>query len=65
VRVTRIFVEAFKDSDRMRDANGSLHEGEKVEYTEEDVKLLQRRDLKVMELIVLSSIVTNSSSTDL
>jgi len=46
VRVTRIFVEAFKDFDRMED--NSSREGEKVEYTEEDVKLLQlRHDLQV------------------
>jgi hypothetical protein len=50
VRVTRVFVKAFKDFDSMRDK--SSHEGEKVEYTEEDVKLLQlRRDLQVMSLL--------------
>jgi glycerol-3-phosphate O-acyltransferase/dihydroxyacetone phosphate acyltransferase len=48
VRVTRIFVEAFKSSDRMRDANGSSHNGEKIEYTMEDMELLRLRcDLKV------------------
>lgn len=48
VRVTRIFVEALKDFDRMGDK--SSREGEKVEYTEEDVKLLQlRRDLQIYQ----------------
>jgi glycerol-3-phosphate O-acyltransferase/dihydroxyacetone phosphate acyltransferase len=46
VRVTRIFVEAFKASDCMRDANG--HEDEEAEYTKEDAELVRlRRDLKV------------------
>jgi glycerol-3-phosphate O-acyltransferase / dihydroxyacetone phosphate acyltransferase len=50
VRVTRIFVEAFKASDCMRDANESIHGDEKGEYTKEDAELVElRRDLKVYE----------------
>lgn len=48
VRVTRIFVEAFKASDRICNANESAQDGQKVEYKKEDVELVQlRRDLKV------------------
>jgi hypothetical protein len=64
VRVTRIFVEAFSDFDRMRDE--SSHEGEKVEYTEEDVKLLQlRRDLQVVGLLRSLDMVAQASLTEL
>jgi glycerol-3-phosphate O-acyltransferase/dihydroxyacetone phosphate acyltransferase len=50
VRVTRIFVEAFKASDCMRDANESIHGDEKGEYTKEDAELVElRRDLKIYQ----------------
>jgi glycerol-3-phosphate O-acyltransferase/dihydroxyacetone phosphate acyltransferase len=47
VRVTRIFVEAFKASDRVWNVK-ECTEDEKVEYTKEDADLVQlRHDLKV------------------